>query len=86
MTNKVQLSIQDIASAIQIIDLSVARGAIRGEEMFQIGALRQRMEEFVKATQKIQETVPQDGSSDGDKDIESLFPDSDASSTDKDIG
>lgn len=56
MTTNTQLSIQDIASTIQVIDLSQSRGAIRGEEMFQIGALRHRLATFVKATQEAQET------------------------------
>lgn len=41
------LSLNDIAAAVQIIDASSARGAIRGEEMVAVGTVRERFMAFL---------------------------------------
>lgn len=45
------LTVNDIAAALQLIDITAARGAFRGEELSQVGALRDRFAAFVKAAQ-----------------------------------
>lgn len=44
-----QLSLADLNGAVQVIDLATARGAIRGEELTAVGALRDRYAAFLKA-------------------------------------
>jgi hypothetical protein len=46
-----QLNINDIAAAIQIIDIVTSRGAFRGDELSQVGALRDKYAAFVQAAQ-----------------------------------
>lgn len=56
-----QLTINDIAAAVQIIDIVSARGAFRGEELSQVGALRDRYAAFVTAAQaQEQEAAPKE--------------------------
>jgi hypothetical protein len=45
-----QLSLNDLASVIQMIDVVSRRGAFEGAELSTIGALRGRLEAFVKAS------------------------------------
>lgn len=45
------ISLQDIAAALQIIDVAVQRGAIRGEEMTSVGTVRDRLSAFIEAAQ-----------------------------------
>jgi hypothetical protein len=49
-----QLNINDIAAAIQIIDVVTSRGAFRGDELSQVGALRDKYAAFVQAAQEAQ--------------------------------
>jgi hypothetical protein len=51
-----QLTINDIAAALQVIDIVTARGAFRGEELSQVGMLRDKFAAFVKASQEAQAT------------------------------
>ena len=58
MTEEVQqaqLSIQDIAAAVQVIDVSAKRGAFEGAELTQVGALRDRMVAFLQSQQPAEE-------------------------------
>lgn len=48
----VQLQIQDIVSAVQIIDIASSRGGFKGPELEDIGAVRNRLAKFVEAAQK----------------------------------
>lgn len=48
------LSLQDIANALQIIDIAVSRGAIRGEETSSVGMVRDRLASFLASAQKQQ--------------------------------
>ena len=50
-----QISFADLAAAVQIIDVFVARGAVRGEEMSSVGQVRDRLAAFVKEAQEAQE-------------------------------
>ena len=43
------LSLQDLASIIQVIDLCSQRGAFQGTELEAVGALRGRVQAFVSA-------------------------------------
>ena len=49
-----QLTINDIAAALQVIDIVTARGAFRGEELSQVGMLRDKFAAFVKDSQEAQ--------------------------------
>lgn len=53
-----QLTLNDIAAVVQLIDVVSARGAIRGEEMTQIGALRDRYVAFLRASTPAPEEAP----------------------------
>lgn len=52
MTDKLNLSIQDIANAIAIIDICVKRGAIEGGELSAVGSVRDKLVAFVEANTK----------------------------------
>jgi hypothetical protein len=45
---KVQLSLQDIASVVQLIDITSRRGAFEGRELMGVGILRNKMEMFLQ--------------------------------------
>lgn len=45
----VNLTLNDIATAIRVIDISSERGAIRGDELAVVGMLRERLTAFLKA-------------------------------------
>jgi hypothetical protein len=47
-----ELTVNDIAAALQVIDVATARGAIRGDELSPVGALRDRFAAFVRAAQE----------------------------------
>jgi len=52
------INLNDVEAVIKIIDVSVERGAIRGEEMLAVGTIRQRFANFyqyVKASQEPEE-------------------------------
>lgn len=42
------LSFGDIAAAIQIIDVTTQRGAIKGDELVQVGTVRERFVAFLR--------------------------------------
>jgi len=46
---QVSLGIGDLASVVQIIDVCSQRGAFQGSELEAVGALRGRVQQFVKA-------------------------------------
>lgn len=45
---KVQISLQDIATVVQMIDVVSRRGAFEGNEMAGVGILRNKMEMFLR--------------------------------------
>ena len=45
----VQLGVQDLAAAVQIIDICSKRGAFEGTELESVGALRSRLVSFLQA-------------------------------------
>lgn len=47
-----QIDAQDIANAVQIIDMVSSRGAIRGEEMVAVGTLRTKFVSYLEQLQK----------------------------------
>lgn len=55
MENQAQLTINEIAAALQVIDIVTSRGAFRGDELSQIGALRDKFAAFVRAAQEAQD-------------------------------
>lgn len=55
VTQEPGLTLQDIAAALQVIDVCVQRGAIRGEELSAVGTVRDRFAAFLKAAQAEQQ-------------------------------
>jgi len=53
---QVSLGIGDLASVVQIIDVCSQRGAFQGSELEAVGALRGRIQQFVKANTPAEET------------------------------
>jgi hypothetical protein len=47
-SQEVGLSYQDIIAAVQIIDVTSQRGAIQGDEMLQVGTVRERLVAFLR--------------------------------------
>ena len=47
-----ELTVNDIAAALKIIDVVTTRGAFAGEELSQVGALRDRLAQFVAEYQE----------------------------------
>lgn len=47
-----ELTVNDIVNALRIIDVVTTRGAFTGEELSQVGALRDRFAQFVTAYQE----------------------------------
>ena len=52
----VQLSLQDIATMVQIIDICSKRGGFEGQELEAVGGLRNRTVTFLNAASKGSET------------------------------
>ena len=52
----VQLSLQDIATMVQIIDICSKRGGFEGPELEAVGGLRNRTVKFLNAASKGSET------------------------------
>lgn len=44
-----QISLQDIAFMVKLIDICTKRGAFEGNELATIGAIREKFDAFVKA-------------------------------------
>lgn len=56
-----ELNINDLAAVVQIIDVVTARGAFRGDELSQVGALRDKYAAFIKAAQESHEVKTSEG-------------------------
>ena len=54
----VQLKIADLLVAAQVIQLASARGAIRAEEMEQVGGLYNRLVTFLQGSGALQPSTP----------------------------
>lgn len=55
MTEEIQLSLNDIAAAVQVIDVVTKRGAFEGAELEAVGILRNRFVKFIESKQPKQE-------------------------------
>jgi len=55
----VQLSLQDIATMVQIIDICSKRGGFEGPEMEAVGSLRNRTVKFLEANRAEQGEAPE---------------------------
>ena len=62
-TDAPDLSLQDLASAVQIIDLCSQRGAFQGSELEAVGALRGRLQSFVAANTPAEEEQTEESDS-----------------------
>lgn len=58
-TEQVQLSLQDISTMVQIIDLCSKRGGFEGPELEAVGGLRNRIVSFLNAATKEGEPTPE---------------------------
>ena len=60
----VVLNVQDIVNAVKIIDVVSGRGAVKGDELSSVGAVRDRLVAFVNANtpQQTEEDVEPNGS------------------------
>jgi len=56
---QVQLSLKDIATMVQVIDICSKRGGFEGPELEAVGGLRNRIVTFLNAASKGAETVPE---------------------------
>ena len=54
-----QLSLQDIATSVQVIDICSRRGGFEGQELETVGALRTRLVTFLNANKPADETAPE---------------------------
>ena len=62
----VTLNVQDIINVVKIIDVVSGRGAVKGDELSSVGAVRDRLVAFVNANapQPTEEEVEPEGSED----------------------
>ena len=58
-TEQVQLSLQDISTMVQIIDLCSKRGGFEGPELEAVGGLRNRIVSFLNAATAEGESTPE---------------------------
>jgi len=56
---QVQLSLKDISTMVQIIDICSKRGGFEGPELEAVGGLRNRIVTFLNAASKGAENVPE---------------------------
>jgi hypothetical protein len=56
---QVQITLQDIATVVQMIDVVSRRGAFEGNEMAGLGMLRNKLELFLRQNQPQGEAAPQ---------------------------
>ena len=56
---QVQLSLKDIATMVQVIDICSKRGGFEGPELEAVGGLRNRIVTFLNAASKGAENVPE---------------------------
>ena len=54
-----QLSLQDIATSVQVVDICSRRGAFEGVELETVGALRTRLVTFLNANRPSDEPAPE---------------------------
>lgn len=55
MSEEIQLSLNDIAAVVQVIDVVTKRGAFEGPELEAVGILRNRFAKFIESKQPKQE-------------------------------
>jgi hypothetical protein len=60
-TQSPQISLNDLAAAVQIIDVCSKRGAFEGTELESVGAVRGRIAAFVQANTPVQEETAAEG-------------------------
>jgi hypothetical protein len=68
MSEEVQLSLQDVAACVHIIDIVSKRGAFEGAELGDVGAVRNKLAAFIEANKPSEtaETVEDSVESDGE--------------------
>lgn len=54
-----QLTLQDLALAVNFIDAAISRGAFKGNEIFNLGQLREKLATVVIQAQKVEEDAKQ---------------------------
>lgn len=58
----IQVTLNDIASIVQLIDVVSRRGGIQGNEMAGVGMLRDKLEQFLKQNMPEQDAAAMDAS------------------------
>ena len=51
-TKEVKLSLNDLQTIVNVIDTSCARGGFRGDEMFSVGSVRQKVVDIIQNTRQ----------------------------------
>lgn len=69
----VSLSLQELGTLLQIVDLAVQRGAFRGAEASQVGAVFDRLNAFLTSVREQQEAA-QAAAEEGQADAEAEAP------------
>lgn len=57
---RANITLQDVALVVNIIDAAVKRGAIEGNEMSLVGGVRDKFERFVKENSPQPEPIPEE--------------------------
>jgi len=74
----VQLSLRDIATTVNLIDMCSRRGGFEGPELETVGGLRTRIVEFLNAAQEAQGTEGVEGDLNPVDDVEEVEADGSA--------
>lgn len=67
MSEEIQLSLQDVAACVQIIDIVSKRGAFEGSELGDVGTIRNKLAAFIEANkpsetdEAVEDSVESDG-------------------------
>lgn len=58
MAENVNITLQDIANAVAIIDICVKRGAVEGSELTAVGYIRDKFAAFVEQNKALEPKEP----------------------------
>ena len=61
MKEETMLELKDIVVAVQVIDIACQRGAIRPEEMADVGIVRNRLVRFLNPLKETEQGTTEDG-------------------------
>ena len=64
-----QVTLQDLAMVVNVIDLVTKRGAFEGNELFPVGSLREKIAQFLTEQQKAAEAEAKAKAAEGEADV-----------------